>query len=335
MHNFYLYRGREFIEGAVEGITACALPVVRLTEPTIYHGRNHVVWADNFFQTIKLGGFLLQNRKIHCGGTVQKNRIPDAVIPKSWWYTKSTRANPIERGDCKCKKINEVQFIITWYDKRPVNLISTISPAMETVKRWQKDKQAGTSQQITVSRPNLIRYYNAAMGGTDSFDQRLSYYRPNINTKKWPHRVFFHFLLCCVVNAHILYKYEFGLKKHDKHYGLFDFMNTLVDELSEKGKEDLEHEQPEFDFTIPERTFRNVAIRRATPTTGHHFPISLPYTDKETGKCNRRQCVLPDCGKRVLTFCEKCNIPLCIDHREGGTCWRRFHATSEDPYFQG
>jgi hypothetical protein len=104
-------------------------------------------------------------------------------------------------------QIEENVYVTIWFDKRGANIISSIvPPSMETAQRWNNDKRTGAVARLTVERPNLIRWYNGAMGGTDSFDQRLSYYRTGVRSKKWHNRVIFHFLLCSVINSHILYK---------------------------------------------------------------------------------------------------------------------------------
>ena len=51
--------------------------------------------------------------------------------------------------------------------------------------------------------PALAMFYNGCMSGTDSFDQFLTYFRTIVMTKRWQTRIFTHFLMAGVVNAHI------------------------------------------------------------------------------------------------------------------------------------
>ena len=54
-----------------------------------------------------------------------------------------------------------------------------------------------------IKNPAIAMIYNGCMGGTDSFDQFLTYFRTIVMTKRWQTRIFTHFLMAGVVNAHI------------------------------------------------------------------------------------------------------------------------------------
>lgn len=54
---------------------------------------------------------------------------------------------------------------------------------------------------------------NKYMGGVDLLDSMLGPYRIRIRSKKWPKKVFFHFLDLCVVNAWILWRKKSDEKK--------------------------------------------------------------------------------------------------------------------------
>ena len=91
-------------------------------------------------------------------------------------------------------------------------MISSLPPAMETT---------GRSAHINVTRPKIVRWYNVAMGGTDSFDERLSYYCNGVSSTRWPHRI--RFSLWSVINAHIIYKTQHELEQHDDKHDLLTF----------------------------------------------------------------------------------------------------------------
>eukprot|EP01041_Mallomonas_annulata_P012274 gene12274-25801_t len=97
-------------------------------------------------------------------------------------------------------------YFVAWQDNKPVHILSTI-------------------------RSTLMKVYNRSMGGTDSFDQRLSYYRPHIKTKSWIPRVFTYFLNASVVNAYIINK---PYHEHDKDYQLREFLQQLIFDLLPK-----------------------------------------------------------------------------------------------------
>ena len=157
--------------------------------------------------------------------------------------------------------------------------------------------------------PTLAMIYNSSMGGTDSFDQMLSYYRTTVKTKRWQTRIFTHFLMCAVVNAHILFKLgggvemkEGGLTRGDPGYDLLDFITLLVDQLVSPFK--------------PSGTKKQEDTEDSTRYTGVHEPLYCTNFF-ENGKRvnNRRSCVC--CSKRVRTFYVDCKVPLCFE-----TCWK-------------
>ena len=80
--------------------------------------------------------------------------------------------------------------------------------------------------------PTVAMLYNQCMGGTDQFDQMLSYYKTTIKTKRWQTRIFTHFLMCAVVNASILFRLDNDLEKSDPGGDLLSFINLLIDQLA-------------------------------------------------------------------------------------------------------
>ena len=150
--------------------------------------------------------------------------------------------------------------------------------------------------------PTLAMIYNSCMGGTDSFDQLLSYYRTTIKTKRWQTRIFTHFLMCAVVNAHILYRLgggvemkEGGLVRYDPGYDLLDFITMLIDQLVSPFK--------------PSATKKQEDTEDFIHYTGLHEPLYCVNTRETGGQIdNRRYCAC--CRKRVRTFCVDCKVPL-------------------------
>ena len=69
-------------------------------------------------------------------------------------------------------------------------------------RRWSKKD----SRYITVKRPNIVREYNAYMGGIDLIDKMISYYRMNIRTNKWTVKTIIHLFDLGIANAWIQYR---------------------------------------------------------------------------------------------------------------------------------
>lgn len=323
MHNFYLFRGKD--SDSRPGISASSLPIVKLTDADLYHDKNYIMYVDNYFNSIGLCNYLLYKRGIHTVGTLRINRIPKELVPKDWWFKKSKK---IKRGSMKSRQIEQNLFVTTWYDKKPVQMLHTFASTREQVDRNTKNPATSSYQKLRIQRPRVISAYNAGMGGTDSFDQRLSYYRPSINTKRWPHRIIFHMLECSIINSHILYKEVNNLQKHDELYDLFGFIDALIDEIlslykpgessgADEGSDDelIEHNPVRYPSSSHEKVTEQA----------NHVPYCLPALQKGTRISNRKRCAAIGCKNKVSSFCSHCQVALCLDLEDGTNCWRKYH----------
>ncbi|KAL7871040.1 hypothetical protein SRHO_G00085370 [Serrasalmus rhombeus] len=75
---------------------------------------------------------------------------------------------------------------------------------MNEVQRWDKKK----AQFVMVSRPEVVKLYNDAMGGVDLLDQLVSLYRTEIQSKKWTLRMITHAFDMAVVNCWLEYRLD-------------------------------------------------------------------------------------------------------------------------------
>jgi len=80
---------------------------------------------------------------------------------------------------------------VKWFDNRPV-VASTFAKAapVGSVERFDRK----TKQTISVQYPNIVKQYNGFMGGVDTLDAYLAYYRTQIQSKKYYLRFFFIFV---------------------------------------------------------------------------------------------------------------------------------------------
>lgn len=60
---------------------------------------------------------------------------------------------------------------------------------VKSVKSWDKKE----STHVGVDCSAVIANYNKHMGGVDLFDAYLSYYHIRVPSKKWYHRLLWHF----------------------------------------------------------------------------------------------------------------------------------------------
>lgn len=162
-----LYTGKKCSKpehGLGEGV------VLQLTEKI--KGLGCQVFIDNFFNSPLLQA-LLHKDKILSAGTVRQNRkhVPKAQVPQD---------KNMKRGDIACFVSNDVCYV-KWMDNRAVHMVSNfLSPfPIHEVKRRKK----GSSAKVSVSCPNVIKQYNANMGGVDIMDQKKVTYQMDHRSK--------------------------------------------------------------------------------------------------------------------------------------------------------
>ncbi|XP_039469062.1 piggyBac transposable element-derived protein 3-like [Oreochromis aureus] len=94
--------------------------------------------------------------------------------------------------------------VVKWYDNRSVTLLSDhigANPVTE-VDRWDRNQK----KHITVPCPAVVQEYNKNMGGVDLLDSLIALYRNKVRSKKWYHRLVFHFLDMIIVTTWLLYR---------------------------------------------------------------------------------------------------------------------------------
>jgi len=250
-------------------------------------------------------------------GTVKSN---SKGIPKDKVFKKTGR-DKHARGEHNCEKmevdIHGVKrniFFVSWMDNKPVHFISTIFSKMSQVLRVVKEGGMYIGKRL-IPIPTITMLYNRIMGGTDQFDQMLSYYRTRVSTKRWQTRVFTHFLMVAVVNASILYRLDKKPTRDQPGHDLLSYIDLLIDELATTTEERQEAEGMAEDAL--EKRF-----------CGLHIPVQGPIDD-DGNRC-RRLCVI--CKSRISSFCIQCNVALCFATSFDGPaeCFEQYHTRSLD-----
>ena len=200
-------------------------------------------------------------------------------------------------------------------------MLSTFPPKREMVTRNSSNKKTRKYELIQLSRPSNIGTYNHGMGGTDSGDQKQSYYRTKLRTKKWQTRIITHFLGAAVVNAHI--KWNHDTKKDED---LLMFIDKLIDEMVETNEDDCQTLKRKADI------FDSGAKKSRVSTdfgSFIHLPSVLKYSISKGSKDPRRNCAccLENGRKtRILTKCATCDKFLCFDADSGKSCFEVYHS---------
>lgn len=91
-----------------------------------------------------------------------------------------------------------------WKDNKIVTLCSTCVGAEPATMIERYDRHL--KEHVKISCPNVVREYNASMGGVDNVDSYVGRFHICINSRKWYIRLVYHLLDMSFINAWFLYK---------------------------------------------------------------------------------------------------------------------------------
>jgi hypothetical protein len=234
---------------------------------------------------------------------------------------------------------------VAWYDKKPVHLLSSLNTTMFSVIRKVKSAAAGFSK-IRVRCPTVIYWYNKGMGGTDLCDQGLSYYRNTMRSSKWQVRIFCYLLQLCALNAHVLYKLAYNLKRGQRGYRQKDFVEELISGLigvtsnidladyvdddtpvARGQKRGADDEADDDDGVSVMKYIRLGSALERQPSQSDHHPMK--WSSRALDERGRRVDMRPHCklcNARASYSCECCRVALCLDGKDGKpSCWKLYH----------
>ncbi|XP_043474432.1 piggyBac transposable element-derived protein 4-like [Leptopilina heterotoma] len=261
-------------------------------------GNNHHVYFDNFFTGVDLMIYLKKDKIFACG-TVRQNR---SRLPKS-----KVQDKQMKHGDSEFRTSNTGIRWVKWMDKKAVYFLSNYHDPRETasVNRKQKD---GTLK--PTSCPVMAFDYNKHMGYVDKADHLLSTYNIDRKSKKWWHRIFFHFLDVIVVNAYILYKE----KRLNPTLTAKEFRLRLVDEL-------VGHKLPSS--TGKKRKLSTISSYKPKVSEEKRKSQSahMPEIIASPRRC--AHCSTKADQKRTSWMCKTCNVPLCLHPTRN--CFAAYH----------
>ena len=194
VYNWQLYTGKEGSEVEAKLGEKVTLSLTEILP------EGHEVYCDNFFISYELL-VALQARGIGCCGTVKANRVSNPQAIKDFTAKKGKAS--LQKLSPIFKRCGDI-LALGWYDKRPVNMLSSIHTSEMIVKKIRDgDSPSGFRQVI---KPQAVEKYNQNMGGVDLNDQLNSYTNIIRKSMKWWKKIFFHLLVTAMSNAYIMYK---------------------------------------------------------------------------------------------------------------------------------
>lgn len=253
-------------------------------------------------------------------GTIRTNRFPGLLVPTDAEMKKIGRGSMIEKGT----EVDGVEVrVVKWFDNRGVSLASTFDSAqpISTVKRYDKK----TKSKVDISCPRAVLTYNKFMGGVDLLDGLVSYYRINIRSKKYYHKLIFHFVDVALVNSWLLYRRDCDMQNFPKKTisDLLQFKTDVSAALCSQGKDPTEkkrgrpssynveemHEKKKM--RGPAKPIPNFSVRRDGIA---HWPAIVDA---------RQRCKFPGCTGITTVKCSKCSVHLCLTRKKN--CFVDFH----------
>lgn len=284
--------------------------VLRLTQ-TVPRHINHKIFFDNWFNSVPLQIYLAQHGMLPLG-TVRINRVPNCNMPKETELKKNGRGAMVE----KVATIDGTKIsVVTWYDNKLVNILSTYAgstPTVEVKRFSKKDKR-----HIMVPCPKAVTIYNKYMGGVDLLDSMLGYYRIKLRSKKWYMRIFFHIIDLMVVNAWILWRRS---NNEFSNLALADFKMAVAECLCKVNKASFTRKRGRPSAAM--ETLQNKTRRGPATDFPMHEVRTDGYSHLPLWCLERQRCKYP-CGAKTFIKCEKCNVFLCLN--KDRNCFYKFH----------
>ncbi|XP_028448168.1 piggyBac transposable element-derived protein 2-like isoform X1 [Perca flavescens] len=317
VHSFDIFTGKIEPVPGLPDIGVSGNIVLKLAQ--VIHGAvNHLVYFDNWFSSLDLF-VALANNGIPALGTVRQCRLrgcsfsADAEMKKKGRGTLEEQQVVVDNVEIRAVK---------WFDNRGVIVASTFASAqpVSNIERWDKNLK----QKVTVECPNIISLYNKFMGGVDALDALIAYYRIHIRSKKYYHRLFFHFVDMVIVNSWLLYRRdcESLTVPRKKQKDLLAFRTSIAQALCMQGK----------DLSKKKRGRPSMDVERELEKKKHRGPATVMPTQEVRSdgvghwpvvESERQRCKLPHCKGQTVIKCAKCTIHLCLNKNKD--CFREFH----------
>lgn len=268
-----------------------------LTRPLI--GNYHRVFFDNYFNDVQLQKDLLRDNIYACG-TIRKGR---KLEPKDLKDDKV-----MKRGDADWRITKGGIFYLKWMDSKSVRFLSNFHNPddVTTISRKQKD---GTTKEFPCLQ--LVKDYNEHMNYVDKSDMHIATYRIDRKSRKWWHRLFWHFLDLTIVNAYIIFKNRSpdckSITLKEYRFAVACGLIGADPETPQRGRRSSSPPKNKFKVIVPsEIRYDKVA----------HLPVH-----GQKVRCAR--CSTRSKPHRTRWICSTCQVGLCLSDKSN--CFYAFH----------
>lgn len=267
-----------------------------------------VVYFDNYFTSLEVVKLLREKYGIFSLGTVRSNRLRgcDKVLPDDKTLKKKGRG---ASAQLVCNK-NQLT-VVKWFDNKCVTLVSSYVDSYPVGKIMRYDKRE--KKKVPVDFPQIVKEYNAHMGGVDLADMLIALYRTGMKTKRWYLSIFSQMIDICVNNAWLSYRR--AKKGTGKHLSLKVFRLHISEGLQKYERVASQK------VLVPVVTQKNriAKPKRTRPVDDVRFDnIGHNQVGTSYGRCRF-------CKKgQTNVFCAKCEVRLCFIPNKRN-CFYSFH----------
>ncbi len=209
----------------------------------------------------------------------------------------------MKKGDPLLSVTDDKVLFLSWFDKRQVNIMSTVHKAMTFTMRV---RARGQCEPREVQKPVPNECYTKYMGGADHADQGM-WYNLNIHkTLKWWKKVFVYLLEVSYINSWIVWKSMHpGTRQYPEKFCL-TIVHGLLDGYVRQGG----------------RPWRRTGDAPSRLTERHFLAVNRDLTP--AGRPSKPDCVV--CSSRAVRrhqtylVCIHCEKPMCA-----APCFQHFH----------
>lgn len=290
---------------------------------------NHVLYFDNFYTSLPLLVYL-RARGIYSLGTVRANRVPNCKLPadKSDELKKAPRgystefvgsAYGVEITTVLWKDTKNVRLCSTYVGTKPFQRSNPVSQPLKVPRYNRKERSY-----VDVDCPQIIREYNAHMGGVDLMDAYMGRNGLQIKTQDMATRIFYHLLDMSITNGFILYRRLNAEKNREadteeymklKDMTMYEFRSSIAEELCASAEKRVG--RPSSVNSEPSTS--NIGKRANHPLESVRYDQMNHFPEWGT----KKSCKL--CKKsETHTFCTKCNLHLCFSKAKN--CFSKYHS---------
>lgn len=302
VYDFLIYGGEDTFRfhqfNEEENSMGLGAKVVIALSKTIKEPACSVIYFDNFFASIELVHHLRNEYGIFSLGTIRPNRLRggDKKLPSDKILKKKGRG-AFANITCNQNKLT----VVKWFDNKCFTVVSSYvdTHPVHHVLRYNKEKK----RKEPVSCPNIVRQYNAHMGGVDLADMLIALYRTEMKAHRWYIPLFSQMIDICINNAWLLYRRESNCPKTMK---LKDFRCAIADSL----------------LTV-DRVVQNINTEvKKIVTHENHMDVRYDQVGHMPSFASKGRCKF--CVKGQTKYiCVKCQVRLCLV--EDRNCFYNYH----------